>query len=235
MIADALITVLLVEDDERLASLTKEYLERHNVVVTVACDGDRGLEEAMTYNYDVLLLDIMLPGKSGIEVCQSLRRHKDVPVIMITARGEEADRVLGLEIGADDYVPKPFSPRELLARIRSVVRRARGQMGPNKQVVTRGSLVLDPGGLSATLDGKALDLTTYEFSLLHALAESAGRVLSRDHLMDVAKGSCDEAFDRSIDVHISRLRKKLGDEPKKPKLIKTVRNAGYLFLHESDR
>ena len=231
---ETIIHALLVEDDERLASLTREYLERHEMAVTIAKDGARGLEEALRYPFDVVLLDIMLPGKSGIEVCQKLREHKDVPIIMITARGEEADRVLGLEIGADDYVPKPFSPRELLARIHSVVRRARGQVGPRKRMVKVGNLTMDPGACSAKQDGVSIELTSYEFALLLALAESAGRVLSREYLMDIAKGNAEEAFDRSIDVHISRLRKKLGDDPHNPRRIRTVRGVGYMFLSEEE-
>jgi DNA-binding response OmpR family regulator len=152
-----------------------------------------------------------------------------VPIIMITARGEEADRVLGLEIGADDYLPKPFAPRELLARIRAQVRRARGRAGPRLQPVFVGDLALDPGRRTATLNGVPLDLTGYEFSLLYALAGRAGRVLSREQLMELAKGSADESFERSIDVHVSRLRQKLGDDPRSPRLIKTVRGVGYQY------
>ncbi len=226
----AIYRVLLIEDDKRLASLTQEYLERHNCAVTIQSDGYSGLNEALKYEFDVVLLDIMLPGMDGIAICREIRMNKDVPVIMITARGEEADRVLGLEMGADDYMPKPFSPRELLARITSSVRRARGQMGPKKKIVNVGNLVVDPGSCTAELNNKRIDLTFYEFSILHALCENAGRILSRDHLMDLAKGSGDESFDRSIDVHISRLRKKLGDNPQSPTLIKTVRGAGYMYM-----
>ncbi len=231
---NTIVHVLLVEDDERLALLTRDYLVRQGLVVTVVHDGEKGLEEASKGGFDVILLDLMLPGRNGIEVCQQVRRHSDVPIIIITARGEEADRVLGLEIGADDYVPKPYSARELLARIRATVRRARGQMGPKQKTITKGRLVLAPGAREARLDGRILYLTGYEFSLLYALVERAGRILSRDQLMEFAKGSADEAFDRSIDVHISRLRQKLGDDSKKPRLIKTVRGVGYQYLDESD-
>jgi DNA-binding response OmpR family regulator len=220
--------VLLVEDDARLAALTQEYLQRHDVLVTVAPDGDQGLAEARRRRFDVVLLDVMLPGRSGLEVCQRLRQLSDVPIIMITARTEEADRVVGLELGADDYVPKPFSPRELLARIRAQVRRAQGKAGPTNKTVRLGHLVLDSGARRAELAGVVLDLTSYEFSLLYALAERAGRVLSRDQLMELAKGSAEEAFDRSIDVHISRLRHKLGNRGRE--LIKTVRGIGYQFV-----
>jgi len=228
------IFLLLVEDDERLAALTKEYLERHNVICSVSHDGHLGLQDALRHRFDVVLLDIMLPGMSGIEVCKRLRQHSDVPIIMITARGEEADRVMGLELGADDYVPKPFSARELLARIQAIVRRARGMAGPNKRVLSVGTLALDPGSLKASYKDRQLDLTPYEFSLLYALAESCGRILNREQLMDRVKGASDEAFDRSIDVHISRLRKKLGDDTPKPRLIKTIRGLGYQYSAEED-
>lgn len=229
-----LLTALLVEDDARLAALTRDYLASHEVVVTVAADGRQGLAEALARRYDVVLLDLMLPGKSGLDVCRELRVRSDVPVIVLTARGEEADRVLGLELGADDYLAKPFSPRELLARIRAVVRRARGQAGPSLEVVRVGALVVDPAARRATRDGKELQLTAYEFALLKALAERAGRVLTREQLMELAKGSAEESFDRSVDVHVSRLRHKLGDDPKRPRLLKTVRGLGYLLAAEGE-
>ncbi len=235
MTEESLIHVLLVEDDDRLASLTREYLESHGVVVTVSNRGDRGLEEALRHRFDVVLLDLMLPGRPGLEVCQALRQHSDVPIIMITARGEEADRVMGLEIGADDYVPKPFSPRELLARIRAQVRRTRGKAGPRTAVVRVGELTLDPGARTAHLGGRELELTGYEFALLLALAERAGVALSRERLMELAKGSMDEAYDRSIDVHISKLRAKLRDDPRRPRRIKTIRGVGYQYATEDDR
>jgi DNA-binding response OmpR family regulator len=225
----ATIKVLLVEDDERLAQLTGRYLESHNVVVTIAHDGIEGQAEALRRQYDCVVLDLMLPGKDGIEVCRELRARTDVPILMVTARGEEADRVLGLEVGADDYVTKPFSPRELLARIRATVRRVRGQAGPAQQTIQVGNLVLDPQRMTVTLDGKAIEVTAYEFSILRALAQRPGRVLSREQLLDLAKGSAELSFDRSIDVHVSRLRAKLGDDSRNPKILKTVRGAGYLL------
>jgi len=227
---EPLISVLLVEDDHRLATLTREYLERHGLAVTLAADGARGLELCLRQRFDAVLLDLMLPGLDGLEVCRRLREHSDVPVLMITARGEEADRVMGLEIGADDYIPKPFSPRELLARVRATVRRSRGQVGPRSQGVAVGPLCVDPGTRRATLSGAELDLTGYEFDLLLALCERAGRVLSREQLMELARGSAEEAFDRSIDVHVSRLRQKLGDDPRRPRFIRTVRGVGYQLL-----
>lgn len=233
MSPEPLIHALLVEDDVRLASLTGDYLERNGVVVTVAHDGDQGMAEAARQRFDVVLLDVMLPGRSGLEICQRLREHSDVPIIMITARGEEADRVLGLEIGADDYVPKPFSPRELLARVRAQVRRARGRLGTQQRALRVGELSLDPGTRHAALGNRELDLTSYEFSLLYVLAERAGRALSREQLMELARGSAEEAFDRSIDVHISRLRQKLGDERRE--WIKTVRGVGYQYAAATRR
>ena len=223
------IKVLLIEDDERLAQLTARYLESHGVQVTIAITGTDGQAEALRRQYDCVVLDVMLPGRDGIEVTRELRARTDVPIVMVTARTEEADRVLGLEVGADDYVTKPFSPRELLARIRATVRRVRGQAGPTQQTVQVGSLVLDPQKMTVTLDGNPIDVTAYEFSILRALAQRPGRVLSREQLLDLAKGSAELSFDRSIDVHVSRLRAKLGDDSRNPKILKTVRGAGYLL------
>ncbi len=227
------IKVLLVEDDTRLAQLTARYLENHGVVVTIAADGNEGQAEALRRQYDCIVLDLMLPGRDGIEITRELRTRTDVPILMVTARGEEADRVLGLEVGADDYVTKPFSPRELLARIRATVRRDRGQAGPAKQTIVVGGLVLDPQRMTVTLDGKPIEVTAYEFSILRALAQRPGHVLSREQLLDLAKGSAELSFDRSIDVHVSRLRAKLGDDSRSPKILKTVRGVGYLLAGES--
>ena len=227
--AQPTIKVLLVEDDERLAQLTARYLESHGVVVTVAKDGIEGQAEALRRQYDCLVLDLMLPGRDGIEITRQLRARTDVPILMVTARGEEADRVLGLEVGADDYVTKPFSPRELLARIRATVRRVRGQAGPAQQTIQVGALVLDPQRMTVTLEGKTVDVTAYEFAILRALAQRPGRVLSREQLLDLAKGSAELSFDRSIDVHVSRLRAKLGDDSRSPRILKTVRGVGYLL------
>jgi len=221
--------VLLVEDDERLAALTARYLENHGLTVTVLGDGRLGLAEALRGQHDVVVLDLMLPRLSGLEICRELRMRTAVPIIMVTALGEEADRVLGLETGADDYLPKPFSSRELLARLRALVRRGRGTVGPPREVLRVGRLELWPRDFTASLDGEPLRLTTAEFVLLRVFAERSGRVLTREQLLDLTKGSSDEAFDRSIDAHISRLRAKLGDDPKHPRLLKTVRGAGYLL------
>lgn len=228
--AENLLHILLVEDDSRLADLTREYLERHGAVVTVLADGESALRTARRHRFDIVLLDVMLPGKNGFEICRKLRELSAVPIVMLTARGEEADRVLGLELGADDYVPKPFSPRELLARIQAILRRTHAPAGPRAAALAVDDLLLDPGALTAQLAGRRLDLTSYEFALLYALAERAGRVLSREQLMELAKGNCEEAFDRSIDVHISRLRQKLGDDPHQPRRIRTIRGVGYQYL-----
>jgi two-component system response regulator RstA len=233
------ILALLIEDDRRLSLLTQEYLTQHEVTVLTAYDGPSGLSLAVSRPFDVILLDLMLPGMDGITVCQRIRAVKDVPILMLTARGEEADRVMGLELGADDYLPKPFSPRELLARIRAAVRRARGGLTssvPSTRNSERriGRLVLDPSNRTAKLDGRLLELTSYEFSLLFALAESRGRILSREQLMELAQKNPEDSFDRSVDVHISHLRQKLGDDPKHPRMIKTVRGVGYLFSDEVD-
>ncbi|APR83388.1 Phosphate regulon transcriptional regulatory protein PhoB (SphR) [Minicystis rosea] len=226
------IGVVYIEDDERLASLTARYLESHGVRVTVAGDGRDGIAKVLRERPDVILLDLMLPGQDGLETCRELRARVDTPIIMVTARGDEVDRVIGLEGGADDYIAKPFSSRELLARLRAQVRRARGRAGPGARMIRAGGLTIDTTAMRATLDGKDLVLTTYEFTLLRVLAERAGRVLSREQIIDLVRGSADEVFDRSIDVHISHLRQKLGDAPRSPKLLKTVRGIGYMLALE---
>src|SRR6186713_177761 len=230
----ARLKILVVEDDAKIARLTRDYLEQHGFDVTLVGDGIAATREALRPEFDVVVLDLMLPGKSGFEVCREIREHSHVPIIAVTARVEVADRVLGLELGADDYVTKPFSARELLARIHAVTRRAQGKAGPAARQLRVGRLELDVASFSATLDGRPLSLTSYEFSLLRVLAENAGRVLSRERLLELAKGNADEAFDRSIDVRISRLRQKLGDDPRHPVLLKTVRGSGYLLNPKED-
>jgi two-component system, OmpR family, response regulator len=223
------IHVLLVEDDAKLARLTCDYLEHQGLTVTPASDGPAAIREGLKPSIDVVVLDLMLPGCDGFEVCRELRKSSHVPIIAVTARVEVADRVLGLELGADDYMTKPFAARELLARIQAVVRRARGKAGPTARELQVGKLLLDVASLNATFDGRPLQLTSYEFALLRALAEHAGRVLSRERLLELAKGNADEAFDRSIDVRISRLRHKLGDDSRHPQLLKTIRGSGYML------
>lgn len=226
------ITVVYVEDDERLGRLTAQYLRSHGVEVFLVDRGELAVSEITRIHPDVVLLDVMLPGVSGTEICRRLRERLDVPIVMVTARTEEADRVIGLEGGADDYVTKPFSSRELLARVRAQARRARGKAGPRAERIEVGPLVIDGATMSALLRGQALALTTYEFDLLRVLAERAGRVLSREQLMQLVTGSTDDAFDRSIDVHISRLRAKLEDDSRNPRLLKTVRGVGYMLANE---
>jgi DNA-binding response OmpR family regulator len=231
-VSESVLIALLVEDDIRLAQLTSAYLQRHGVRVTHAVSGKHGLGDALRSRFDVVLLDLTLPDMDGLEVCRQLRAESSVPIIVLTARGEEADRVMGLELGADDYLAKPFSVRELLARIKAVIRRANGRAGPSSGNIQIGELALFPGTRRATRAGQELVLTSYEFSLLYALASRAGRILSREQLIDLAGGSADESFDRSIDVHISRLRRKLGDDARPPRLLKTVRGLGYMLSAE---
>ena len=226
------LSVVYVEDDERLARLTAQYLRSHRVEVTVVGRGDLALGEVLRARPDVVLLDLMLPGADGHEVCRRLRERVSVPIIMLTARGEEADRVMGLEGGADDYMSKPFSTRELLARIRAHARRAHGKTGPAAPRIELGELVIDSATMTATLRGTRLALTTHEFALLRVLAERAGRVLAREQLLELLHGSADDAFDRSIDVHISRLRHKLESDPKNPQYLKTIRGVGYMLAPE---
>jgi len=223
------IRVLYVEDDERLARLTMEYLTSHGLEVHLVPRGDVAVAAAMRIRPDIVLLDLMLPGADGFEVCKALRSRTDVPIIMVTARIEEADRVRGLEGGADDYVTKPFQSRELLSRIRAQARRSRGEAGPKQERIEVGPLVLEPVAMTVTLRGEPIVLTANEFALIHALALRPGRVLDREQLLELLHGAADEAFDRSIDVVVSRVRAKLELDPKNPKLLKTVRGVGYMI------
>ncbi len=225
--------VVYIEDDARMARLMGKYLASHGVTVRIAADGAAGLLAVAEDDPDVVLLDVMLPGADGFEVCRQLRERTGAPILMVTARGDEADRVRGLEQGADDYIVKPFSSRELVARIRAQARRARGKNGPPSQRLHLGSLVVDATAMRITWQGAILPLTTYEFMLLHAHAERSGRVMSREALVEIVRGSADEAFDRSIDVHISHLRQKLGDDPRNPVVLKTVRGVGYMLVDDS--
>jgi two-component system phosphate regulon response regulator OmpR len=224
--------VLLIEDDTRLAEMVSEYLGEAGFRVSVAALGRSGLERLAREPFDALVLDLMLPDMDGLEVCRQLRAQSDTPVLMLTARGDATDRIVGLEIGADDYLPKPFEPRELLARLRAILRR---KTHPSKNELLRfGRLEIDRDARAARLDGEARALTGFQFALLVTLAENAGRVLSREVLMDLLKGEALEAFDRSIDVHVSRLRAVIEDDPKKPRRIITVRGAGYVFAKAQD-
>jgi DNA-binding response OmpR family regulator len=225
------VSALLVEDDARLASMVAEYLGRHEVDVTVVGDGERGLAALRRGRFDVVVLDLMLPGIDGLEVCRRLRAAPEsaaLPILMLTARGEDVDKIVGLELGADDYLAKPFNPRELLARLRAVLRR--GATGAPRARFTAGGLVVDFDAREVTVDGRRVVLTHHEFELLTALARAAGRVLSREQLMDALKGQDYEAFDRSIDVHISKLRSKIEKDARAPRYVKTVRGVGYALV-----
>jgi DNA-binding response OmpR family regulator len=226
-------TVLMIEDDEHLAAMVSEYLGGNGFEVTVAARGERGLALLEAGRFSAVLLDVMLPDMDGFEVCRRIRAKGDVPVLMLTARGDDTDRIVGLELGADDYLPKPFNPRELLARLRSILRRR--VAGPGRQPVLRfGRLEIDRDARQARLDGHERPLTSHQFDLLAALAESPGRVLSREALMERVRGESLEAFDRSIDVHVSRIRAAIEDDPRHPRRILTVRGAGYVFARDQD-
>jgi len=224
--------ILLIEDDRRLAEMLSEYLGEAGFSVSVAGDGRTGLARLAAEPYDALVLDLMLPDMDGLEVCRQLRAFSDVPVLMLTARGDAMDRVVGLEIGADDYLPKPFEPRELLARLRAILRRR--DRTRSSSVLRFGRLEIDRDARCVRVDGAERALTGHQFTLLVALAERAGRVLSRDTLMDLVKGEALEAFDRSIDVHVSRIRAAIEDDPKRPRRLLTVRGAGYVFARQQD-
>jgi DNA-binding response OmpR family regulator len=221
--------VLLIEDDSRLAAMVSEYLGEAGYRVTTAASGASGLERLGSEPYDALVLDLTLPDMDGLEVCRRLRARWDLPVLMLTARGDAMDRVVGLELGADDYLPKPFEPRELLARLKAILRRGNYK---TKNLLQFGRLEIDRDARAVRVAGAQKTLTSLQFALLVALAENAGRVLSRDALMDLVKGEKLDAFDRSIDVHVSRIRAAIEDDAKKPRRIITVRGAGYVFAKQ---
>jgi two-component system phosphate regulon response regulator OmpR len=226
--------ILLVEDDPRLAEMLSEYLGQAGFGVTVAPLGITALERLAGADYDAVVLDLMLPDMDGLDVCRQLRTKADTPVLMLTARGEPVDRIVGLELGADDYLPKPFEPRELLARLRAILRRRSRSMAPGEKPLTFGRLEIDTAAHLVRLDGAQCELTGYQFDLLVTLAKNAGRVLSRDALLDAVKGEQLESFDRSIDVHVSRIRAAIEDNPKKPRRVITVRGSGYVFAKAQD-
>ncbi len=226
---------LLVEDDARLAALVREYLEQNEVDVTVAADGDRGLAAARRTRFDVVLLDLMLPGRPGLEVCRELRAQADTAdlgIIMLTARGDDVDKVVGLEMGADDYVAKPFNPRELLARVRAVARRAATRPAEARRRFRSGELEIDFDAHEVTVAGARRIVTHHEFEVLAVLARAAGRVLSRDQILDALQGVGTDPLDRSVDVHISKLRAKIEENAKDPRYIKTVRGVGYVLAKD---
>ena len=231
--------ILLIDDDEKLCRLIRDYLEPMGFAVEIAHSGQVGLELALQGSFDAILLDVMLPEIDGFEVLRQLRQHSKVPVLMFTARGDETDRIVGLEMGADDYLPKTFSSRELLARLRAVIRRSKIVETEPAKVTAESDfteelcirdLVIDIAARSVHQSDEPLALTAIEFDLLQAMVENCGRILSRDRLLDLVAGRDYTVFDRSIDVHISSLRRKLNDNPKDPSYIKTVRSVGYMFI-----
>ncbi len=233
--------LLMIDDDAELAAMVRDYLGEAGFGVDLCPDVQSGLSALNTAGreYSLLLLDLMLPDGDGLEVCRKLRAgdagggHRDLPILMLTARGDETDRILGLELGADDYLPKPFHPRELLARIRAVLRRGPRSAEPEGRL-RFGRLTIDPGTRRVAVDGEEKDLTGHQFDLLCLLAERPGRVWSRDAIMQRLRGSEAESFDRSIDVHISRIRSEIEDDPKKPRRILTIRGTGYVFASRQD-
>jgi len=228
--------LLLIDDDARLSAMVADYLRGSGFEVAIAGSLAEGRERLAAALPDALVLDLMLPDGDGLELCRELRgqaRTRQLPLLMLTARGEPMDRIVGLEMGADDYLPKPFEARELLARVKALLRRA-SPVPAGDEVLRFGRLEIDLGERAARLDGKVCDLTSHQFDLLVVMAQSPGRVLSRDQIMDLLKGQPMEAFDRSIDVHISRIRAVIEDDPKNPRRVLTVRGAGYVFAKKQD-
>ena len=227
--------VLVIDDDENLATMLAEYLEAHDIEVERAAHPLRGLSLLKSARFDAVVLDVMLPEVDGFEMVSRIRADNDVPILMLTARGDETDRIVGLELGADDYLPKPFNPRELLARLRALIRRQRRAVAAaGDSVVRLGSLEIDSSLRRVRLDGNDRELTGYQFDLLLALAQNRGRVMSRDELVHRVRGAELEPYDRSIDVHVSRIRAAIEEDPKKPTRILTVRGVGYLFVSGDD-
>ncbi|MCD4812691.1 response regulator transcription factor [bacterium] len=224
-------TVLIIDDDQKLNHLLKTYLSKYGFSVQTAVHPVEGLKKLHHQTPDIIILDVMLPDQNGFDVCKTIRQQHSTPVIMLTARGEVTDRVLGLELGADDYLPKPFEPRELVARMQSILRR--GHHSRSTELLKTRHLTLDLNRHEARLGKKILDLSTMEFEILKLFAQNPGRVYSRDQLLDHIRGIEWEAYNRSIDVLISRLRQKLADDPKQPKFIKTVRGTGYMLIDEA--
>jgi DNA-binding response OmpR family regulator len=228
--------LLLIDDDARLAAMVGDYLRKAGFAVDVAATLATGRERLTGDSYDALLLDLMLPDGDGLDLTRELRsnpRTRRLPLLMLTARGEPLDRIVGLELGADDYLGKPFEPRELLARVKALLRRAQPETASD-EVLRFGRLEVDLGARQARIGGDSCDLTAHQFELLAVLAQAAGRVLSRDQIMDALRGHPMEAFDRSIDVHISRIRSAIEDDPKNPQRVLTVRGVGYLFAKRQD-
>ncbi|WP_421681912.1 response regulator [Stutzerimonas urumqiensis] len=231
--------ILIVEDDRRLAELTREYLEGNGFAVSIEADGARAVERIVGEQPDLVVLDLMLPGLDGLSVCREVRGRYDGPILMLTARADDMDQVLGLEMGADDYVCKPVRPRVLLARVRALLRRREANDAPamaaDGKRLTFGPLTIDSALREAWLRGDGIELTSAEFDLLWLLTSNAGRTLSREEIFGELRGIEYDGQDRSIDVRISRIRPKIGDDPEHPRLIKTIRGKGYLFVAEAAR
>jgi DNA-binding response OmpR family regulator len=229
--------ILVIDDDVELCSLVGEYLEPEGFGVEFVYDGERGLERALSGNHLLVVLDVMLPGMNGLEVLRRIRNTSRIPVLLLTARGEDVDRIVGLEVGADDYLPKPFNPRELVARIRAILRRTHGEPGEGRvpEVLQVGDVELDPATRTVRQRGKPVELTSVEFNLLQVLLREAGRVVTRERLVDAVLSRKFSPFDRSIDMHVSKVRKKLGDSDSGMDHIKTVRGVGYIFTHPREK
>jgi DNA-binding response OmpR family regulator len=232
--------ILIIDDDVRLADMVGAYLAQSGFQLDARDTAEAGLRAVAERGpggagYDAVILDIMLPDMDGLEVCRRLRATSDVAILMLSARGEDADRIVGLELGADDYLPKPFNPRELQARLTAILRRRSRPGGTDPSVLRFGRLEIDAGSRTVRVDGRLATLTSHQFDLLLVLARHAGKVLSRERLLDLVKGEALEAFDRSIDVHVSRLRAAIEDDPAHPRRILTVRGAGYLLARVQDQ
>ena len=224
--------ILIIDDDDRLAAMLRAYLGERGLEADSRPDVASGLAALEAGGWHALVLDVMLPDGDGFDVCRRVRAGSDIPILMLTARGEATDRIIGLELGADDYLPKPFDPRELLARLRAILRRRQPPAAQSRPALRFGDLEIDPGSRVVRKAGEVRRLTSHQFELLLALAERAGRVLSRDQLMEAVRGERLEAFDRSIDVHISRIRAAVENDPKRPDRIVTVRGVGYVFTRD---
>ncbi|WP_205882023.1 MULTISPECIES: response regulator [Leeia] len=219
--------ILLIDDDQRLTRMLADYLQLQGLQVQTAATGQAGLQLLQQQRFDALVLDLMLPDADGLDLCRTIRQQFPLPILMLSARGDVADRIVGLELGADDYLGKPFDARELLARLRAITRRQQDE--PRAQLLQLGSIELDPDSRTLSVAGERRALTGHQFDLLWCLARNAGRVMSRDQIMQSMRGEHLEAFDRSIDVHISKLRQALGDDPKQPERILTIRGIGYML------
>lgn len=226
--------VLVIDDDIKLNDLLKEYLSKFGFSVRTAAHPDDGLKMLKKEEPDIIILDVMLPGMDGFEVCKEIRKSWSIPILMLTARGDVTDRIVGLEIGADDYLPKPFEPRELVARMQTIIRRSSGVGRQDKNIQQFGALTIDFDKHSALINNKSVELTTAEYEILALFVKKAGKVLNRDQILDHIRGIEWEAFNRSVDVLISRIRQKLGDDPKNPHYIKTVWGTGYMFIGDEN-